>query len=65
MVLAVTVGSVIGSLAMGLLAYLVGRPILDVLTLGALQLAGILIVVGFVIAAVYLYYSHRRKKDED
>ena len=65
MVLAVTVGSVIGSLAMGLLAYLVGRPILDVLTLGALQLAGILIVVGFVIAAVYLYYSYRRKKDED
>ncbi|MCK4366555.1 MAG: small multi-drug export protein [Thermoplasmata archaeon] len=65
MVLAVTVGSVVGSLAMGLLTYLIGRPILDLLTLGALQLAGILIVVGFIIAAVYLYYSYRRKKDED
>ncbi|MCK4456831.1 MAG: small multi-drug export protein [Thermoplasmata archaeon] len=65
MVFAVTVGSVIGSLTMGLLAYLVGRPTLDLLALGALQLAGILIVVGFIIAAVYLYHSHRRKKDED
>ena len=65
MVLAVTAGSVVGSLAMGLLAYLVGRPILELLTLGALQLAGILIVVGFIIAVVYLYYSYRRKKDED
>jgi uncharacterized membrane protein len=65
MVAAVTAGSVVGSLTVGLLAYLIGRPILDVLSLGVLQLAGILIVVGFIIAAIYVYSSYRRKRDED
>ncbi|MFQ5910520.1 MAG: hypothetical protein ACE5IJ_07355, partial [Thermoplasmata archaeon] len=62
---AVTVGSVSSSLAVGLLAYVVGRPLLDVLSLNVLQLAGILIVVGFIIAAVYLYHTYGRKKDAD
>lgn len=65
MLLAVSGGSLVGSLAVGLLAFFVGRPILDTLSLDLLQLAGILIVVGFIIAAIYLYYSYRRKKDGD
>lgn len=64
-ILAVTVGSVSGSLATGLLAYFIGRPILSFLSLDVFQLLGILIVVGFIIAATYLYHSYRRKKDGD
>lgn len=65
MLFAVSGGSVAGSLAVGLLAFFIGRPALDMLSLDLLQLAGILIVVGFIIAAIYLYYSYRRKRDGD
>jgi uncharacterized membrane protein len=65
MIAAVTAGSVIGSLTVGFLAYVIGSPILNILSLGVLGLAGILIVVGFIIAAVYVYTSYRRKRDED
>lgn len=61
----VSLGSVSGSLAAGILAFMIGRPVLDFLSLDILQLAGILIVVGFIIAVVYVYLARGRKADGD